>query len=32
VPADELIHWLENRKQVSYAERRKSKRAFAKKA
>ncbi len=32
VPATELIDWLENREQVSYAERRKSKRAFAKKA
>ncbi len=32
VPADRLIDWLENREQISYAERRKSKRAFAKKA
>jgi diguanylate cyclase (GGDEF)-like protein len=32
VPAAELIDWLENREKVSYAERRKSKRAFAKKA
>ena len=32
VPAAELIDWLENREPVSYAERRKTKRAFAKKA
>ena len=32
VPSAELIDWLENRTQVSYAERRRSKRAFAKKA
>jgi len=32
VPPNELIDWLENREQVSYTERRKSKRAFAKKA
>jgi len=32
VPAAELIDWLENREQVSYGERRKTKRAFAKKA
>jgi diguanylate cyclase (GGDEF)-like protein len=32
VPSDELIEWIGNRKQVSYAERRRSKRAFAKKA
>ena len=32
VPSVELIDWLENRTQVSYAERRQSKRAFTKKA
>ena len=32
VPAAELIDWLENREPVSYGERRKTKRAFAKKA
>ena len=32
VPADDLIDWLKNRKQVSYANRRRPKRAFAKKA
>ena len=32
VPAAELIQWLENREPVSYDERRKSKRAFRKKA
>lgn len=32
VPSAELIDWLENRTHVSYAERRQSKRAFAKKA
>jgi EAL domain-containing protein (putative c-di-GMP-specific phosphodiesterase class I) len=32
VPSTELVDWLENRERVSYAERRRSKRAFAKKA
>jgi EAL domain-containing protein (putative c-di-GMP-specific phosphodiesterase class I) len=32
VPPDELIDWLATREEVSYAERRTSKRAFAKKA
>jgi diguanylate cyclase (GGDEF)-like protein len=32
VSSDALIDWMENREQTSYAERRKSKRAFAKKA
>jgi len=32
VPSDGLLDWLEDREQVSYAERRKSKRVFAKKA
>jgi EAL domain-containing protein (putative c-di-GMP-specific phosphodiesterase class I) len=32
VAPDELLDWLKNREPVSYAERRKSKRAFAKKA